>query len=56
MFNDRTSLFCRLPNGAPILSVYGHLYSGGELRPVYGGIFTVGGYDEAYLFPTWVAT
>jgi hypothetical protein len=28
---------------------------GGELRVVYGGLFSVGGYDEGYFFPTWVA-
>ncbi|XP_051208138.1 uncharacterized protein [Lolium perenne] len=27
----------------------------GEPRPVYGGLYTVGGYGEGYFFPTWVA-
>jgi hypothetical protein len=27
----------------------------GEQRPVYGGLYTTGGYDEGYFFPTWVA-
>jgi hypothetical protein len=29
---------------------------GGESRPVYGGLFTVGGYGEVCFFPAWVAT
>jgi hypothetical protein len=24
-------------------------------RPIYGGLYTVGGYGEGYFFPTWVA-
>jgi hypothetical protein len=28
---------------------------GGEPRPVYGGLYTVGGYGEGYFYPTWVA-
>jgi hypothetical protein len=28
----------------------------GEPRPIYGGLYTVGGYGEGYCFPTWVAT
>jgi hypothetical protein len=27
---------------------------GGESRPVYEGLFTVGGYGEGYFFPTCV--
>jgi hypothetical protein len=27
----------------------------GEQRPVYGGLYTTGGYGEGYFFPTWVA-
>nr|XP_051206417.1 uncharacterized protein LOC127321418 [Lolium perenne] len=27
----------------------------GEPRPIYGGLYTVGGYGEGYFFPTWVA-
>jgi hypothetical protein len=26
----------------------------GEQRPVYGGLYTTGGYGEGYFFPTWV--
>jgi hypothetical protein len=29
--------------------------AGGESRPIYGGLYTVGGYGEGYFFPTWVA-
>jgi hypothetical protein len=28
----------------------------GEPIPVYGGLYTVGGYGEEYFFPTWVTT
>jgi hypothetical protein len=24
-------------------------------RPIYGGLYMVGGYGEGYFFPTWVA-
>ena len=27
----------------------------GESRPVYGGVYTIGGYGEGYFYPTWVA-
>jgi hypothetical protein len=26
-----------------------------EQRPIYGGLYTIGGYGEGYFFPTWVA-
>jgi hypothetical protein len=28
---------------------------GAEPGPIYGGLYTIGGYGEKYLFPTWVA-
>jgi hypothetical protein len=28
---------------------------GGESRPLYGGLYTVGDYGEGYFFPTCVA-
>nr|XP_051203681.1 uncharacterized protein LOC127317199 [Lolium perenne] len=27
----------------------------GEPRPIYRGLYTIGGYGEGYFFPTWVA-
>jgi hypothetical protein len=27
----------------------------GEQRPIYGGLYMIGGYDEGYFFSTWVA-
>jgi hypothetical protein len=26
----------------------------GESRPIYGGLYTIGGYGEEYFFSTWV--
>nr|XP_045089534.1 uncharacterized protein LOC123497248 [Aegilops tauschii subsp. strangulata] len=28
----------------------------GESRPVYGDVYTIGGYGEGYFYPAWVAT
>jgi hypothetical protein len=28
---------------------------GGASRPIFGGLFTVGGYNDGYFFPSWVA-
>ncbi|KAF7072374.1 hypothetical protein CFC21_077516 [Triticum aestivum] len=28
----------------------------GESRPVYGGVYTIGGYGEGYFYPAWVTT
>jgi hypothetical protein len=30
------------------------ILEGAEPRPVYGGLYTVGGYGEGYFFPIWV--
>jgi hypothetical protein len=56
VFNDKNaSLF------AGYLPVYGYapfLVSStacGVSRPLYGGLYTVGGHSEGYFFPTWVA-
>jgi hypothetical protein len=27
----------------------------GESRPIYEGLYTIGGYGEEYFFPTWMA-
>jgi hypothetical protein len=27
----------------------------GASRPVYGGVYTVGGHGEGYFYPTWMA-
>jgi hypothetical protein len=27
----------------------------GGSRPIYGGVYTVGGYDEEVYSPTWIA-
>jgi hypothetical protein len=27
----------------------------GASRPIYGGLYKVGGYDEGYFFSTWMA-
>jgi hypothetical protein len=27
----------------------------GESKPIYGGLYTIGGYGEGYFFPTWMA-
>ena len=48
-------LLCRLSTDVPGLFVYGPLYNAGESRPVYGGVYTIGGYGEGYFYPTWVA-
>jgi hypothetical protein len=40
--------------GAQICSVYGLLYTG-ELRPIYRGVYMVGGHGEGYFYPTWMA-
>ena len=29
--------------------------AGGDPIPIYGGLYTVGGYGEEYFFPTWMA-
>jgi hypothetical protein len=29
--------------------------AGGASRPIYGDLYTIGGYGEGYFFPTWVA-
>jgi hypothetical protein len=36
-----------------VFSVRGYLFS--EWRIIYRGLYMVGGYDEGYFFPTWVA-
>jgi hypothetical protein len=28
---------------------------GGGPRPLYEGLYTIGGYGEGYFFPTWMA-
>jgi hypothetical protein len=36
-------------------SLMGTTSAGGASRPLYRGVFMVGGYDEGYFSPTWVA-
>jgi hypothetical protein len=36
-------------------SLMGITSAGRGSRPLYRGVFTVGGYGERYFFPTWVA-
>lgn len=48
-------LSCKLSTGARLCSVHGRLYSMWESQPVYGGVYSVGGHDEGYFYPTWMA-
>jgi hypothetical protein len=52
VFDNKILLPCRSFTGALPFMVYST--TSGASRPIYGGLYTVGGCGEGYFFPTWM--